>query len=98
MSCRDVEDALIDLADGRLDAASELRLHDHVEGCSACRERAALWSVLVPSIRALEPKPATPNRLRRMELEIERRLAAGDPGQGRSPARKLWIGPTAAVA
>ena len=98
MSCRDVEDALVDLTDGRLDAATELRLHDHVETCAACRERAALWGALVPSMRALEPKPPTPIRLRRMEVEIERRLAA-EPRELAPPrGRKLWIGLTAAVA
>ena len=75
MTCREVQDAFVDLNDGRLEAASELRVHAHLESCAHCRERAASWTALLPAMRALAPPPPTPMRTRRMELEIERRLA-----------------------
>jgi hypothetical protein len=74
MSCRETEDALVDLADGRLDVAAQVRLHDHVEGCAACRARAATWGRLVPALRAASPPPPDSMQVRRMELEIERQL------------------------
>ena len=76
MTCRDVQDAFVELHDGRLDAASELRVHAHLETCAHCRDHAAHWKALLPAMRALAPPPPTPMRARRMELEIERRLAA----------------------
>ncbi len=88
MTCRDVQDAFIDLHDGRLDAASELRVHAHLETCAQCRDRADHWRVLLPAMRALAPPPPTPMRARRMELEIERRLA--EPVSLSARPRRRW--------
>jgi ferric-dicitrate binding protein FerR (iron transport regulator) len=74
MTCRQVQDALVDLHDGRLDGASELRVHAHLECCADCQKRAQTWNALLPAMRAVAPLPPTPLRLRRMEVEIERRL------------------------
>lgn len=88
MTCREVQDAFADLHDGRLDAASELRVHAHLESCARCREHAAHWSALLPAMRALVPPPPTPMRARRMELEIERRLA--EPVSRSARPRRRW--------
>ena len=39
MSCFSTESELVDLLDGRLDAARELAVHAHLEGCADCRRR-----------------------------------------------------------
>ena len=41
MTCAETESHLVDAADGRLDVPTEVRLHAHLDGCAACRERAA---------------------------------------------------------
>ena len=43
LRCADVEARFVDAFDGRLDPAESVRFHSHIEGCAACRERAALW-------------------------------------------------------
>jgi hypothetical protein len=92
--CRDVEAQLVDAVDGRLDPAASVRLHAHIESCAACRERAALWRGLTPAMRALEPEPPAPMATRRMQIEIERRLAGLTVAP--PPRRWRWVwGPTA---
>jgi anti-sigma factor RsiW len=101
MTCREVEDLLIDLQDGRLDAARELRVHAHVEGCAACRERAQLWRTLVPAMRPLAPPPPSPFDERRMMADIERRLATASVRPARSlrqPRRLFGLAAVAAAA
>jgi len=78
-SCADVQSRLIDALDGRLDAATSMRFHAHLESCASCRDRAALWRSLTPQLRAAEPAPPDPMAIRRMQLEIERRLAGPSP-------------------
>lgn len=98
MTCRDVQDAFVELHDGRLDAASELRVHAHLETCAHCRDHAAHWKALLPAMRALAPPPPTPLRARRMELEIERQLAAPVLPSARPRPRWPWYGVPFAVA
>lgn len=88
MTCREVQDAFAELHDGRLDAASELRVHAHLESCVHCRDHAANWEALLPAMRALVPPPPTPMRARRMEMEIERRLA--EPVSLAARPRRRW--------
>ncbi len=88
MTCREVQDALVDLHDGRLDAASELRVHAHLESCAECRHQADNWDALLPAMRALAPPSPTPMRARRMELEIERQLA--EPVALAARSRRRW--------
>jgi len=88
MTCREVQDAFVDLHDGRLDPANELRVHAHLESCAHCREHAASWNALLPAMRALVPPPPTPMRARRMEMEIERRLA--EPVALAARPRRRW--------
>ena len=40
MTCFNTESELVDLLDGRLDAAHELAVHAHLETCADCRRRA----------------------------------------------------------
>jgi ferric-dicitrate binding protein FerR (iron transport regulator) len=82
MTCTEVESLLIDAGDGRLDLSRQMRLSTHLEGCAACRARAAEWRQLTPALRALVPDPLDVMRARRMQLEIERQLASA-----RAPAR-----------
>jgi TolA-binding protein len=92
LRCVDVEGRLVDVIDGRLDPAESVRFHSHIEGCAACRERAALWRGLVPGMRgAVAPGPDA-MATRRMALAIQRRLAgAAAP----APARRwrAWWAP-----
>ena len=88
MTCREVQDALVDLHDGRLDAASELRVHAHLETCADCRDQAERWNALLPAMRGLAPPPPTPMRARRMEIEIERQLA--EPVARAARPRRRW--------
>ena len=74
-NCAEVESRLIDALDGRLDAATSVRFHAHLETCAGCRDRAALWRALTPRLREAEPPPPDAMAIRRMQLEVERRLA-----------------------
>jgi hypothetical protein len=100
--CRDVEAKLVDAFDGRLDPAASVRLHAHIEGCAACRERAALWRGLTPALRALEPAEPPAMATRRMQIEIERRLAGASTGSSQRRWRWAWapalLGAMGAVA
>ena len=100
LRCADVEARFVDAFDGRLDPAESVRFHAHIEGCAACRERAALWRGLVPRLRDAVPPGPEAMATRRMQVEIERRLAgriaavarrgAGGPGGRR---RSGWSRP-----
>ena len=97
LRCAEVEARLVDAADGRLDPVESVRFHSHIEGCSGCRERAALWRGLVPGLRAAVPPAPGAMVTRRMQVEIDRRLAA-DVGVGQlapSPSRRWrpWWAP-----
>jgi len=93
LRCADVEARFVDVVDGRLDPADSVRFHSHIEGCAACRERAALWRALAPRLRDAEPPGPDPMATRRMQVEIERRLAGAVAA---APARRwrLWWAPT----
>jgi ferric-dicitrate binding protein FerR (iron transport regulator) len=98
MRCFASESELVSMLDGRLDAAHELAVHAHLETCADCRARAALWGSLVPVMRGLAPEPPGPLRMRRMEVDIERRLAER-PVPRRAPGRALaWGGLAVAAA
>jgi len=75
LRCADVEARLVDAVDGRLDPADSVRFHSHIEGCAPCRERAALWRGLVPTLREAAPPLPDAMSARRMQLAIERQLA-----------------------
>jgi len=97
LRCADVEARLVDAIDGRLDSADAVRFHAHLEGCAACRERAALWRRLVPEMRgAVAPAPGA-MATRRMQIEIERRLAA-ERGAPEAVTRRRWWVPALALA
>jgi FecR protein len=89
MNCAEAEARLIDAADGRLDLPLQMRLAGHLDGCAACRERAATWGRLVPGMRALAPEIPDAMRVRRMQIEIERQLAPPVPVAG--GARWRWL-------
>lgn len=95
--CAEAESVFLDELDGRLDPAASVRLHAHLESCSACRERAALWGWLTPELRAAAPEPLNALAARRIQVEIEHRLSVPDqtPRERRRPA--LWV-PAALVA
>jgi hypothetical protein len=96
--CRDVEAKLADALDDRLDPVASVRLHDHLESCATCRARAALWRDLTPALRALEPAPPAAMAARRMQIEIERRLATLAAAPARPRWRWAWIPALAGVA
>jgi TolA-binding protein len=97
LRCADVEARFVDAMDGRLDPADSVRFHSHIEGCAACRERAALWRGLVPELRAAVPPALDAMSTRRMQVEIDRRLAGVVAA---APARRwrLWWAPAIGLA
>ncbi len=98
LRCAEVEARLVDALDGRLDPADSVRFHAHIEGCLACRERAALWRGLAPAMRVAVPPGPAPMAIRRMQVEIERSLAgtaAASPARG---WRSWWAPAFGAVA
>ena len=86
--CADVESRFVDAFDGRMDPAESVRFHAHIEGCAACRDRAALWRGLVPRMRGAVPPGPDAMATRRMQVEIERRLAGAIAA---APPRRSWI-------
>jgi ferric-dicitrate binding protein FerR (iron transport regulator) len=92
LRCADVEARFVDAFDGRLDPAESVRFHSHIEGCAACRERAALWRALTPRLRDAVPPGPDAMATRRMQVEIERGLASH---VAVSPARRWrpWWAP-----
>ena len=62
MTCNDLNNALDDYLDGRVDAAGTARLDQHVETCSECRHRVAeenhLRSALLAYADSSVPQPA----------------------------------------
>ena len=93
LRCADVEARFVEAFDGRLDPAESVRFHSHIEGCAACRERASLWRALTPRLRDAVPPGPDAMATRRMQVEIERRLAGAVAA---APARRwrLWWAPT----
>jgi tetratricopeptide (TPR) repeat protein len=90
VNCTEVEARLVDVVDGRLDPVATVRLHAHIEGCPACRTRAAFWRAAVPKMRALAPAGPEAMSIRRMQVEIERLVGA----EAASPApRASWRWP-----
>ena len=88
LRCAEVEARFVDVADGRLDPAERVRFHSHIEGCPGCRERAALWRGLLPGLRGAVPPGPGAMATRRMQIEIERRLAAEAGPRAPSPWRR----------
>ncbi len=95
MNCIEAEAHLVDAGDGRLDLSLQMRLAAHLDGCAACRERAASWRQLVPAMRALAPEIPDAMRVRRMQIEVERQLGPAAPIAG--GARGRWLRWPAAV-
>jgi tetratricopeptide (TPR) repeat protein len=95
MKCAEAEALFVDAGDGRLDLSQEVRLAGHLDGCSGCRERAVVWRRLVPGMRGLAPEAPDAMRVRRMQIEIERRLAP----VVRAPhgSRERWVRWSAAL-
>lgn len=75
MKCVEAEALFVDAGDGRLELSQEVRLAGHLDSCAVCRERAVTWRRLVPGMRGLAPEGPDAMRIRRMQIEIERRLA-----------------------
>ncbi len=89
MNCTEVEARLVDVVDGRLDPVATVRLHAHIEGCADCRTRAAFWRAAVPKMRGLAPDAPNAMSVRRMQVEIERLVAAEAVTPAR-PAPRRW--------
>ena len=89
MNCTEVEARLVDVVDGRLDPVATVRLHAHIEGCADCRTRAAFWRSAVPKMRELAPDAPDAMSVRRMQVEIERLVAAAAAAPA-PPASRRW--------
>jgi ferric-dicitrate binding protein FerR (iron transport regulator) len=97
LRCADVEAHFVDAVDARLDPAESVRFHSHIEGCPSCRERAALWRGLVPGLRAAVPAAPDAMATRRMQIEVERRLAK-QVAPAPAPRWRTWWGPAFGLA
>jgi len=95
MKCVEAEALFVDAGDGRLDLSQEVRLAGHLDGCTGCRERAVMWRRLVPGMRGLAPDAPDAMRSRRMQIEIERRLAP--VARGAHGSRERWVRWSAAL-
>ncbi len=95
MKCVEAEALFVDAGDGRLDLSQEVRLAGHLDGCAGCRDRAGMWRRLAPGMRGFAPEAPDAMRLRRMQIEIERRLAP--PARGAKGTRERWVGWSAAL-
>jgi len=95
MKCVEAEALFVDAGDGRLDLSQEVRLAGHLDGCAGCRERAVVWRQLVPGMRGLAPEAPDAMRVRRMQIEIERRLAP--VARGAHGSRERWVRWSAAL-
>ena len=94
VNCAEVEARLVDVVDGRLDPVATVRLHAHIEGCADCRRRAAFWRAAVPRMRGLAPEAPDAMSVRRMQVEIERLVAAEATAPAPLPSRRwprLWV-------
>lgn len=104
MNCADLNEALVDLVDGRLDGAEQRRVERHLEGCEDCR-------ALVEDLRSIhaaafmldrrEPKPET---WAKVQAAVAADAAAGSrfspAGVRRSVAASgwpVWLGAAAAL-
>ena len=91
LRCADVEARFIDAADGRLEPADSVRFHSHIEGCAACRERASLWTSLIPGLRQAVPPPPDAMTARRMQIEVERQVAKRAVAAPARRWRAWWV-------
>src|SRR6478736_963521 len=95
MNCEDLNEALVDLVDGRLDGAEQRSLERHLEGCANCR-------ALVDDMRSIraaafmldrrEPQPETWSKLQA--------AIAQNPNSARSEIRSrlpVWLAAAAAL-
>ena len=104
MKCEELNEALVDLVDGRLDGAEQRNVERHLEGCQDCR-------ALVEDLRSVraaafmldrrEPRPETWSKLqaaiaqepapkgRLLDLGLERRSVRGGV--------PVWLGAAAAL-
>src|SRR5262245_31338462 len=98
MNCTDLNEALVDLVDGRLDGADQRNVERHLEGCANCR-------ALVEDLRTVraaafmldrrEPKAET-------WLKIQAAVAAAPVPQARilnfsRRSLPIWLGAAAAL-
>ena len=97
LRCVDVEARFVDAVDARLDPAESVRFHSHIESCPSCRERAALWRGLVPALRDAVPAPPDAMATRRMQIEVERRLAK-QVAPAPAPRWRSWWAPAFGLA
>jgi len=104
MNCEDLNEALVDLVDGRLDGAAQRSVERHLEGCGNCR-------ALVEDLRSIraaafmldrrEPKAETWSKVRTaIAAEPAPRGRLLDMGRGRNGGSvnwPVWLGAAAAL-
>jgi hypothetical protein len=79
MDCHDVGLHLDDFLDGRLDAARQQALREHLRLCVACRRRHDHAAALLAAVRTLPAPPAPAGLADRLLAPGARRAAAGAP-------------------
>lgn len=102
MNCAELNEALVDLVDGRLDGAEQRQVERHLEGCENCR-------ALVEDLRSVraaafmldrrEPKPETWTTLRAAIAAepVPKGRLLSLPGRGAGANWGVWLGAAAAL-
>lgn len=79
MSCERTESRILAYVDGRLNESERAEVQKHLDGCAACRVRAAEFSSvseLLDELPVIEPSPA-------FDVRVRARIAA-------EPVRQSW--------
>jgi anti-sigma factor RsiW len=108
MTCHDLNEALVDLVDGRLDGAEQRGVERHLEGCENCR-------ALVEDLRSIraaaflldrrEPQPATWSKLQAAVAAepapkgrlLDMAMSRGGRGFAGRTNWAVWLGAAAAL-
>ena len=103
MKCEDLNDALVDLVDGRLDGAEQRSVERHLEGCEDCRALIEdLRSVRAAAFMLDRPEPKADTWLKLQAAIAREPLPKGrllDIGQARRRRGGIavWLGAAAAL-
>lgn len=102
MNCADLNEALVDLVDGRLDGAAQRDVERHLEGCAQCRALAEDLRSIRASAFMLDRREPKPEAWPRIQAAIaaEPKPNVLDMRLGRrsfSGGAPVWLGAAAAL-
>lgn len=97
MNCAELNEALVDLVDGRLDGAAQRNVERHLEGCAQCRALVEDLRIIRASAFMLdrrEPKPETWQKLQAAVAAEPKGRLLSMPARANWP---VWLGAAAAL-